>query len=180
MRTLQTTSKPAKVKRVRQLIPVNAVVWVPGDPLPDQVQRLIDNKIEEWAVQYDKTHTDRLRTYRPPAPIELGKIVEGLFYQLSGVYFEHGIEAVGLFLQELKNKAATRLYNEAGTLEMATTAHNRALQVHNKLDQILAGTLQITVPEKRFGFQSGGLQSPDHNLKKANDGEAVVSKRATN
>lgn len=166
MITLQTTSKPAKVKRVRQLIPVNAVVWVPGDPLPDQVQRLIDNKIEEWAVQYDKTHTERLRTYRPPAPIELGKIVEGLFYQLSGVYFEHGIEAVGLFLQELKAKAATRLKNEAGTLDMAKTAFERSQQTFQTLESILAGTLQIAVPEKRYGFQQYAQNMGDKNLKK--------------
>ena len=173
------TTKPAKVKRVRQLIPVNAIVWVPGTELPPQIQRLVDDKIEAWAKDYDEEHSRRLKNFRPPAEVELGKIVNGLFYQLSGVYFEHGIEAVGLFLQELKAKAATRLKNEEGTLELAQTAYTRATLVRDKLDQIIAGTLQITVPEKRFAFQPGGSQSPDRNLKTSDHhGEAVVSKRA--
>jgi hypothetical protein len=178
-----STSKkktPPPVKLVRRQVPENAIMWVPGTELPDQIQKLIDEKISKHMDEYDQVHADRLKNYRGPAPVELGKIVEGMFYQLSGVYFEHGIEAVGLFLQEFRTKAANRLKNEEGTLELAQKAFDSAYGQRAKLDAILAGTLQIAVPEKRYGFQPGGRINQDMNLKTADHGEAVVSKRSTN
>lgn len=171
--------KAPVIKLVRRQIPENAVVWVPGTEFPEQIAKLVDDKIEKWAVEYDQVHSDRLKNYRGPAPVELGKIVEGLFYQLSGVYFEQGVEAVGLFLQELKTKAATRLKNEEGTLEMANKAFDAAYQNSNTLNKILAGTLQIVVPEKRYGYQQGSRNMPDQNIKKVDNGESLVSKPAS-
>lgn len=176
----QPKKKAPPVKLVRRQVPENAIMWVPGTELPDQIQQIVDRKIEAWATEYDQVHADRLKNYRGPAPIELGQIVAGLHYQLSGVYFDQGIEAVGLFLTELKAKAATRLKNEEGTLNMAQSAFDKAYHTRAFLDSILGGNIQVVIPEKRYGFQPGGLQAPDHNLKKADNGEAVVSKRSTN
>lgn len=167
-------------KMVRRMVPENAITWVPGTELPEQIQILIDNKIAAWAKDYDQQQSERLKNYRPPAPVELGEIVRGLFYQISGVYFEHGIEAVGLFIQELRKKAATRLKDEEGTLEMAKSAVNKAFEVHSTLEDLITGRVKITVPEKRYGYQRGGMATTDSNLNRKENGEALISKRATN
>lgn len=167
------------VKLVSRKIPANAIVWVPGDQLPDQVHKLIAEKVESWAVEYDQIANERLKNWRQPAPIELGKIVEGMFYQLSNVSFQHGIEAVALFIQELKANADRRVKNGEGALDMATKDFDSAYQTRIKLDKILAGTLQITVPEVRYGFQDGAKNIPDPHPKMQNvdNGEAITGKR---
>lgn len=167
----QSKKKAAPVvKLVRRQIPATAIVWVPGEPLPDKIQRLFDEKLETLLVEYDQVANERLKNYKAPPPTELSEIVREMFYQLSGVYFHQGIEAVGLFIQELKDKAARRLTNEEGTLELATKGFDAAFQTRNKLDKILAGTLQIAAPKE-----------PNHpKMQTVTNGEALVSKRASN
>lgn len=162
--------KPAKVKRVRQLIPVNAVVWVPGDPLPDQIQRLIDNKIEEWTVEYDKMHAERLKNYAPPPPRTNEDIVRGLFRQLSGVNLFGALQCVGMFLQRLKTIQDTETETAFQASERAQTTYNQSLDMQGMLNKILAGTLIIAEPVQQ-NFPDGA------NLKSTNNGEALVSKR---
>lgn len=174
-------NKPAPVvKLVRRQIPATAIVWVPGDPLPEKLQRLFDEKLETLLVEYDQIANERLKNHIPAAPTELHKIVEALFYQLSGVYFHQGVEAVGLFIQQLKAKAQIRLKNEEGTLELANKAFDAAYQARTKLDKILAGTLEIALPERRSEFQDGAKKIPDPKMQTRDNGEAIVSKRSAN
>jgi hypothetical protein len=179
MSTKAKNKKAPVVKLVRRQIPATAIVWVPGEPLPDKLQRLFDEKLETLLVEYDQVANERLKDYKAPPPTEPGQIVQEMFYQLSGVYFHQGIEAVGLFIQELKAKAARRLKNEEGTLELATKGFDSAFQTRNKLDKILAGTLQIAAPEVRPAYQDGAKKTTDTKMQSVDNGEALVSKRST-
>lgn len=175
MSTRDKTPKPAKVKRVRQLIPVNAIVWVPGTELPPTIQRLIDDKIEAWAKEYDDVQTRRLKDFVPPAPTTNETIVRGLFYQLSGVNHKAAMQSVGLFIQRLKDvhDHATEAAFQAN--ESAAGTYEKTLELQGMLNKILAGTLQIAEPVQTFK-DGANLKSTTST----HNGEAVVSKRVAN
>lgn len=149
-------------------------IYVEGDVIPDW----LDDKITAWVKeQMDDYRKSVQRSIAPSTNIET--VVNRMFDQLSRLNSDETLDVVGLFIHEFKKRQTDYLDSRDNALKVAKEYYTMAVDQNDKLGMILNGNLQITLPTKNT-FKSVGLTAPDSNLKKATDGEAIVSKRAAN
>lgn len=148
---------------VRKLIPRTAIIWVPGEGLPDQLKKLVEDKVEHYMIEYDKIQTQRLRDYKAPPPDTVEKAVTAMFGNLQGLRKDDWVVAAGLFIQEFKKRIEGELNLAEKALDISSDMVNGCNDRNLKLSAILRGEFSVLLPPKIM----------------TNAGESVVSKSAS-
>lgn len=142
-----------------------------GTPWPDWIADEFKARLE----MYDKGITERLeKKYAPANDIETA--VKNLFHHLSGLQKGDSTVALAHFFNQLKKRKESNAdlarKAQAMTDEMVAFTSDDL----DNLNRIMRGDFAVLLPLKTM--QPGGLTAPNDGTK--HEGEAVVSKRATN
>jgi hypothetical protein len=174
------STKPKKktaLKMVRRMVPADAYIWRPGVEIPEPLQRVIDDQITIWIKEQDERF-DKFRSgYRPPPPMKLSDIVNALIYNISGVDKQTGIQAVGLFIERMKELTEQLVDSNRRAYERTSKALDDSHEWRRTLDKILDGSLRITAPSDFHALRSGTFETRNIQNSKVENGEAVTDQR---
>lgn len=152
---------------VRKLIPRNAVIFVPGGPLPDAISKLVDEKSSEWCKEYDQQQKRRAEMQSTnqvePPPLQVDEAVTEIFKVLNRVQKGGQLKTIAHFLSEYKSLHEKKMDMAKHARDLADEMYQGAMEMDLRLGSILRGDFTVVSITDKTKAAANGDTSARHS-----------------
>lgn len=156
-KTTKKAAPPAVIlpKYVRKSVREDAIIWNPGEPLPEKLQFMVDHKIESLIGEYQQQQNLRISMdYLPKNPANQLQAVRGMLRQLSSFPREDQDQIIASFIQTLKEdrQRATKIARERR--DSCEKEVDIASESAYTLDRIVRGDFMLITKVQDYGGEA--------------------------